>query len=231
MCVVILELGPPLRVFDAGQSKVFDRFRAGFISGLNQTYNLTEYDHEQSGIQLNLTPLGARLLFEMPMEQLTGRVVELSDVWPEARQLADELREMSDWDQRFDRLETALMRRLVKPADRTKMMAWAYARVMNSQGRISANALVQELGYSHKHVIAMFHDQIGISPKQLARLVRFEALCRVIRNRPCATWAEYSTALGFSDQAHLVREVRAFSGLTPTALRVHLLGPNLSLDT
>lgn len=34
-----------------------------------------EHDGFQSGVQLNLTPVGARLFFGMPMSELTRRVV------------------------------------------------------------------------------------------------------------------------------------------------------------
>ena len=218
MCVVIIELGPPIRVFDSGQDNDSSSFRGGFISGLDKSFTLTEYEGEQSGVQLNLTPLGARVLFGMPMKELTGRTVELGDVWPAARNLADELREMTDWDARFDRVEHMLGQRLQTPSDRTKMVAWAYARIVRSDGNVSAESLAKELGYSHKHVIDMFRDQVGVSPKALARLARFEAVARAARSKPIVSWAELAQELGFTDQAHLSREVRSFSGLTPSQL-------------
>jgi AraC-like DNA-binding protein len=58
----------------------------------------------------------------------------------------------------------------------------------------------------------------------VARLARFDRLTQLLR-RGDASWAGLAAMLGFSDQAHLTREVRHFSGLTPTALSELLTGP------
>ena len=85
-------------------------------------------------------------------------------------------------------------------------------------------ALSRELGYSHKHLVSLFRDQIGLSPKLAARLLRFDRLVRELRLGP-RPWAKLAYELGFSDQAHLAREVRRFAGLTPSALLDHLGQP------
>jgi AraC-like DNA-binding protein len=225
-CVVIIEIGPPIRVFESGQALRFQQFDGGFVAGVDDQSTITEYCGVQSGVQLNLTPIGGRVLFGMPMHELARRVVPLREVWPDCRNLAAELRDLDDWDARFDRIEAALRSRLSTVSDRTRMVAWAFARIVDSGGRLSATSLVRELGYSHKHVIDMFRDQIGLSPKALARLVRFHELTRALRSRNVlAGWAELATELGFTDQAHLGREVRRHAGLTPTQLRCLVRAP------
>src|SRR5260370_1121668 len=64
----------------------------------------------------------------------------------------------------------------------------------------------------------VLHDRVGVSPKVVARIVRFRALVDALRSEPAARWAEFALRLGFYDQSHLVREVRAFADLTPGAL-------------
>ena len=225
-CVVIIELGPPIRVFESGQQHRWSRFNGGFVAGVDDQYTITEYRGEQCGVQLNLTPIGGRVLFGIPMHEITRRVVSLRDVWPECRDLAEQLRDLDDWDARFDRVEDALRARLCTATDRTRMVAWAFARIIDTGGRVPATTLARELGYSHKHVIDMFRDQVGLSPKALARLVRFDRLTQTLRSSEhLGGWAELANGLGFADQAHLSREVRRFSGLTPTQLRRHVRAP------
>lgn len=224
-CVMIVEIGPPIRVYEPGQEEHYASFPGGFVAGLDDRFAITSYRGEQSGVQLNLTPIGARVLFDLPMTELARRVVPLQEVLPEAIDLAAQLHDDPDWDSRFDRVEQMLARRLRSVDPRTRAVSWAFDAIVRSSGDASIDTLAKQLGYSHKHVIAMFRDGIGLAPKVVARLVRFEALTTAVRSRPDATWAELAFELGFTDQAHLVREVKRFSGLTPSGLRALLVAP------
>jgi len=62
----------------------------------------------------------------------------------------------------------------------------------------------------------MFRDQVGIPPKLLARIVRFDRVVQHFRTGGGGDWSDLALELGFYDQAHLVRDVRHFTGLTPT---------------
>jgi transcriptional regulator GlxA family with amidase domain len=65
-------------------------------------------------------------------------------------------------------------------------------------------------------LITRFTQQIGVTPKTAARLVRFERLARVRHDR-APRWDEVAAEGGYADQAHLIRDFRAFSGATPAA--------------
>ena len=67
-----------------------------------------------------------------------------------------------------------------------------------------------------------FIDHVGMSPKGYAGLVRFDRLTQRLWCSPNPSWADLALASGFADQAHLAREVRRFSGLSPTGLRAYL---------
>lgn len=101
----------------------------------------TEHDGFQSGLQLDLTPLGARLFFDVPMSDLTGRAVALDDLLPRrVRPLAGRLAELPDWDARFDRLDALLGERIAASrvdarvargragGSRTRAARWTCAR-------------------------------------------------------------------------------------------------------
>ena len=87
-----------------------------------------------------------------------------------------------------------------------------------SGGRAAIGALAGELGWSHRRLIARFRDADGMPPKRVARILRFERLTALIGADPAFGWARAAAECGFADQAHLVREVRDLSGLTPTRL-------------
>jgi hypothetical protein len=63
---------------------------------------------------------------------------------------------------------------------------------------------------------ARFREGVGLAPKAVARIMRFERLTALVDEDPGLAWARAAAACGYFDQAHLVREL---AGLTPTAMR------------
>lgn len=100
---LIISLGPTLLV---------DGVRHGsFVAGLDDSVTITEYAGEQRCIQVNLTPLGARRLFGLPMSELARRVVALDEILGRrpAAELVERLREAFDWEARFAILDALLL--------------------------------------------------------------------------------------------------------------------------
>jgi AraC-like DNA-binding protein len=57
---------------------------------------------------------------------------------------------------------------------------------------------------------------VGTAPKTYARLVRFNALLAYLKHHTAADWADVAGRFGYYDQAHFARELRRFTGATPT---------------
>jgi AraC-like DNA-binding protein len=221
MVVAIVEFGPPIRMSDPVLRDA--RFAGGFVAGVSDFVTVTEHDGYQSGIQIDLTPVGARALFGVPMDELAGTTVALPDLLPRGeRHLAERLEALRDWDARFDAIEQLLAGLLERMTERGATVGWACARLQATAGGIDMRALARELGYSEKHVVRLFRDQVGMAPKQFARLIRFDRLVQRLRRGCDAPWSALAAELGYYDQAHLVRDVRQFAGVTPTEARASL---------
>jgi transcriptional regulator GlxA family with amidase domain len=75
--------------------------------------------------------------------------------------------------------------------------------------------IADEVGWSHRHLIARFRQQVGLTPKIGARLVRLDAVWRHIEKRGPLDWGQVAADAGYADQAHLIRDFRQFTGTTP----------------
>jgi AraC-like DNA-binding protein len=218
--VVVFEFGPPVRIAQPGPSNRAGSFPGGFVAGLDGVYAETEHDGFQRGLQVNMTPVGARLFLGLPMSELAGRVVSLRDLLPrEHRSLSFRMAELPTWDARIDLAEQVIEQRIAASRCEVGVVSWAYRRIEASGGALDMRTLTRELGYSQKHVIRMFHEHVGIAPKLLARIVRFECLIQHLRHGGLGTWADLALEFGYYDQSHLARDVKEFTGATPTEAR------------
>jgi AraC-like DNA-binding protein len=221
--VVILELGPPIRVHDPNDQARAVRYSGGFVAGLDDRVTLTTHDGCQSGIELNLCPVAARRVLGTPMSAVSGQVVALDDLLPRRhRGLTERLAELPDWAARLDVVETLLGERLAATPPPARIVSWACRKIRREPG-LDLKSLAKELGYSPKHVITLFKEHVGVTPKQFARLVRFDRLVQYLRAGGRAPWAELSQRFGWFDQSHLAGDVRRFLGVNPSSAR-ELLG-------
>jgi AraC-like DNA-binding protein len=209
--VLVISFGPTL--------DVNGRRFGSFVAGLHDAPALTEHAGEGYGIQAYLTPLGARRLLGMPMGELTREVVELEDlIGGGAHELAERLAEAPDWRTRFAMLERAIAERTLAAPPVAPELEWAWRRLHDTDGAVPIRALAEELGWSRRHLAATVREELGMPPKPLARLLRFERA--VERLREGAELADVALDSGYYDQAHFNRDFRAFAGVTPTEYRV-----------
>ena len=222
---LIVSFGDPLRLVRTPGSGLASGPFTSFVAGLHESPAVTEHDGRQHGIQVGLTPLGAFRLFGVPMRLLANEVVDLAALLGrDGGRLAERLADAPDWPRRFDLLDAALLAGLDGRPDAAPEVVWAWSRLCATDGRASVAELTGGTGWSHRHLVARFRDQVGLAPKAAARVLRFERSLRLMR-RAELSLAEVAADAGYYDQAHLNRDFRAFAGCTPTAyLAAHLPG-------
>jgi AraC-like DNA-binding protein len=212
---LIFTLDEPLRIArhpDAAQAPAeYD----ALLGGLHTSPAVIEHDGAQSGIQLQLSPLGTRGLLGLPAGELAGVDVQAADLLGRlAVDLPDRLRAAPTWRHRFRLLDEALGR-LVDP-DRTPpdevCRAWRLLRASGGTARVAA--IAREVGWSERHLAARFRTEIGLAPKAAARVIRFDRARRML---PGANGAEVAATCGYADQSHLVRDFVDHTGLGPRA--------------
>jgi AraC-like DNA-binding protein len=173
-------------------------------------------------LQIRLEPAAAAAVLGASTE-LSGTVVALEQVWGrDAGRAEDRLRIAASWEERFAIAAEFLGRRLgTRPVD--PEVAYTWRQTLTSRGRVRVDGLADEVGWSRKSLWSRFRAQLGISPKRAARLVRFDHAAHLLAAGQSA--ASVAAASGYVDQSH--REIKTFTGLTPTALAV---APWLAID-
>jgi AraC-like DNA-binding protein len=225
---IILSLGPLLRV--GGPGHPADRY-GSFVAALTDTFAITEHEGLLRGIEVNLSPLGAHMLFGVAMHELSSRlVVPLDDVvGADAGELAERLDAAPCWDARFAILDRFILDRVQQARPPSPDVEWAWRRLRATGGLLPVGALTRELGCSRRHLIGRFREQVGPAPKTAARLVRFQRTVRLLERHDGGRFAEIAQRCGYYDQPHMNREFRALAGTTPSEFIGRLLPDGLGV--
>ncbi len=194
---------------------------SSFVAGVHDRPTWTEHHGRQCGVQVRLDPLAAFSLFGVPVHELGNRVVELSDlIGADAGRWAERLGEARPWPARFEVLDGLLAARMAAGPSPSPELAWAWRTMRRAGGAVRVADLVAATGRSHRHLIALFREQVGTTPKIAARVLRQERAARLLA-RGGMSLAQVAAGCGYADQSHLTREFTTLAGITPA----QALGP------
>jgi AraC-like DNA-binding protein len=193
------------------------------VGGLHTTPAIVTHEGRQSGIQVALSPLGARALLGLPAGELASTDVHAEDVLgASAGRLRERVLAAPGWGGRFAVLDDLLLGRLdrYRRMDPRPEVVRAWQRLVSTRGRVPVSALAREVGWSERYLHRRFGIEIGLSPKVAARVARFDAARRLLQaglsGGPDTCLADIAAACGYFDQAHLARDFTQFAGCPPS---------------
>jgi AraC-like DNA-binding protein len=221
--VLIYVLGDPLSITDAMGREIVIGPGEAFVGGIAEATSISRALGPQRGIHVYMPFDSLATLCGAPIAEIANRCVSLADlIGAGARDLGNALGEARCDDTRFTLLDDFFARRLRDDRDVDRPIRW----VIEQLRRIDAPAierLADHIGWSRKHLACRFSAVTGVTPQTFRRLARFERLCTEMARSPSDGLAELAVDAGYFDQPHLTREIVAFSGMTPGALRARLI--------
>lgn len=217
---LILTLDEPLLMADSREGAA-NRSYDALVGGLHTTPAHVLHPGRQSGIQLALTPLGARALLGLPAGEIAHLDAHLEDVaGPSVRLVRERLLAARSWPERFAVVDAWLSSRLDIEAALRPELAECW-RVLTGPAAVPIDAVARHVGWSARHLRGQLQAEVGLTPKVAARVARFDRTRRLlgqqlVDGRP-ASLAELAAVCGYADQAHLAREFGELAGCSPSA--------------
>src|SRR5262249_13301034 len=149
------------------------------------------------------------------MSALVGKMAPPDEVWPhDFRQAVAELEPLPT-QQRICGLADLLLARLEPRREPDPRVRAAVRVIRASRGRVTVRGLAGQLDLSVSQLERSFTRHVGLGPKLLARQARICALAAEATRQDRPGWALLAAQYGYADQAHLARDVRELTGLTP----------------
>ena len=164
-------------------------------------------------------PGGAYPFLSLPQDEIADRVVALEAVWGGITgQLQSRIAEAGTATDRVRQVETILVARLNQFRRHDEAALQAIALILRAGGCLSIDALAQEMGINSRKLDRTFNTRVGLSPKTLCRIVRFQKVFKLIeRQTGSPDWAQIALDCGYYDQSHFIKEFKAFAGKEPTS--------------
>jgi AraC-like DNA-binding protein len=204
----------PKKLYEARDLRQPKSYRRCWISGMHRRFIVIGTDKGSSMMGAHFRTGGAAPFLGFPLTELTGNVVELDAIWRrDILALREQLLEAATIDAKFDLLEAFLFERARNrlEVDRT---VGAALNALRRWPVLSLRQLASDLGTSQKGMIASFQRRVGVGPKFVGRLFRFQTALAAA-SAPDRDWAHVALDCGYYDQPHLIHEFQEFAGVTP----------------
>lgn len=217
--------GPVVSGETPAHARGHDAYRAEIVlGGLHQRPAYVLQPSHEEGVQLAVHPLAARALLGLPAGELTELAGDGAAVLgARATEIQEQLGEQRSWAERFATLTGYLRRRAEDASRHTEVrpeLAEAWRWMAWHRGAGSLDGMARHVALSRRQLTTLFRREVGTTPKQISRLMRFERARRDVAEAVSGGAPPDLTGIaarcGYYDHSHLVRDFRQYTGLSPS---------------
>jgi len=185
-------------------------------------------------VSIRFKAAGAARFFDVPYEEIVDRVVDFAEFEPAfSAAIHKRIARAGSHDERLAAMVAVLEERLTQESKEDIFVRQACQYIVRSEGEYSVQELVRLIGFSERQLERKFKRQVGITPKILSRLMRFQKFLAMAREANTLTLADAATACGYYDQSHFIRDFTKFSGMSPMKYlsSSHVMSDHLTTPT
>lgn len=161
-------------------------------------------------------PWGAHHFFDEPIRNFLDGIVDTATLWKASQgELVQQIATADGHQDRVRILERFLLDQLQNHARPDRTVDHAIKLCRERRGQLRIDELCELVNLSKKQLERQFLKTIGTTPKTFCRVSRFLDVCHHLRNYRDRTMIELTHDCGYFDQAHFIKDFKAFSGFTP----------------
>jgi len=164
-------------------------------------------------------PGGAYAFVTVPQNEIAGSVIPLDSLWGAiASELHSRIADAATPVESVRQLETVLLARLARFSRPDDQVLNAIKLIFRSGGCLPVESLAEDMGMSLRKLDRTFNTRVGLPPKALCRIVRFQRVLRQLEQSESGRdWVQIALDCGYYDQSHFIKEFGAIAGKGPTS--------------
>ncbi|MDF2678862.1 MAG: hypothetical protein K0R47_52 [Brevibacillus sp.] len=202
--------------------------KGAFISELMTSYEVLDLTRPQALFGIRFFAETIRIFLRDPVSAFRGSHPLLADLWGnEAGLLVEEMMEATGIRDMIEIVERKLLRCLRSHSSISEsLLQTSISYLYAAQGNLSVKALAETLCYSERNLRRMFQHELGVSPKELSQIIRFQAMLQSLYHMPTSHQTQLAHTYGYFDQPHFIKDFKRYYGLVPS----HVFGAKLSVN-
>lgn len=172
-----------------------------------------------------LRPGAVTAMTGIPAHEFQNKVVSLPDVTGEPiTELRQQLIAADSSEEKFHRFENYLSNLIDQNFNPNPAVLYSAQQLQQMNGKTAISAIRGKTGYSRRRFSELFKTTLGITPKQFAKICRFQHSLQLIQQKSKPKWTELTHQCGYYDQSHFIRDFQEFAGISPGEYQ-HKQGP------
>ncbi len=206
----------PKFIYDNESFKEIQACRNVWFSGIRNKYITIPSGRDSEMFIINFQKGKAYLFVQMPLHELTDSVVDGDLVLTnEIMHMREMILSTPDIPKKFSCAERYLLKHFGSKLVPNPFIDFAVDKILRSPSPLSIEYLSNKVGYSQKHFIQLFKENVGLTPKGFLKITRFQKTIQEIEASKKISWSGIALESGYYDQAHFINDFKSFSGFTP----------------
>lgn len=211
---ILFNLGNPIKIINAEGER--NTLQGNWIVGSYSRYYVMEQMDNTHIIGVKFKQGGAFCFIKLPIHRFTNKVVEFSKILNGESIEMTKLLLKSKCEQDVKKyLDRYFIVKIDTYDGAFDIVDFTISKVKVNGSPALIKNLCQAANISNKHLITLFNEKVGLSPKLIHRINKFLKVVDFIHKDNDNNWIEIAYQCEYYDQAHLINDFRYFSGLSP----------------
>jgi AraC-like DNA-binding protein len=188
-CFVIGQLTRPLEIEPAGETGIFS---------------------------VRFNPDGFLPFATIPIKEMENKAVSLEKLFgEEGSKIEQAILNADSTHERINHIEAFLLKRLLAIETIDDVIKSTIETILTANGQLSVDELSKQIKVHRRQLERKFSTTIGLSPKQLSKIIRLQVSLKMLLNRQFTSLTALAYEGEYYDQAHFIKDFKEFTGLTP----------------
>lgn len=171
---------------------------------------------EVRSFAVSFYPYGFANFVDCPISDLANKDTPLETLFgEEAKALEQQINTAKDTKGRIGAVETFLLNKLAESATIDRVVQSTVAALFETKGRQSISTILEKQATTRRNLERKFKKQVGMSPKQLSKVVRMQAALQMLLNQETESLTKIAYDNQYYDQAHFTKDFKELTGNNP----------------
>lgn len=188
-CFVIGQLTRPLQIEPTGETGIFS---------------------------VRFHPDGFLPFATIPIKKMENTAISLEKLFgKDGLEIEQKILNANSTTEKVKLIETFLLKRLTDAGTVDRIVKSTVETILTANGQLSVDELSKQTNINRRQLERKFSSTIGLSPKQLSKTIRLQTTLKMLLNKKFNSLTALAYESEYYDQAHLIKDFKEFTGLTP----------------